>query len=41
MTTGAISTKPAKVHPWVKGIQVCSNEEQFNSDKVDNEFFFS
>ena len=27
------------MHPWVKGIQVCSNEEPFNSHKVDNEFF--
>ena len=40
-TTGPISTKPATVHPWVKGIQVCSNEEQFNSYKVNNESFFS
>ena len=38
-TTGPNSTKPATVHPWVKVIQVCSNEELFNSHKVDNEFF--
>ena len=33
-TTGPISTKLATVHPWVKGIQVCSNEEPFNPHKV-------
>ena len=38
-TTGPISTKPDTVHPWVKGIQVCSNEEPFNSHKVNNELF--
>ena len=28
-------------HPWVKGIQVCSNVEPFkNSHKVNNVFFF-
>ena len=26
-------------HPWVKGIQVCSNGEPFNSQKVDMVFF--
>ena len=25
-TTGPISTKHSTKHPWVKGIQVCSNE---------------
>ena len=25
-TTGPISTKLGTKHPWVKGIQVCSNE---------------
>ena len=25
-------------HPWVKGIQVCSNEEPFTSQKVKNGF---
>ena len=25
-TTGSISTKLGTKHPWVKGIQVCSNE---------------
>ena len=32
---------PRTVHPWVKGIQVCSKEEPFNSHKVNNEEFFS
>ena len=35
-----ISTKFGTKHPWVNGIQVCSNEEPFNSHKVDNGFFF-
>ena len=26
------------MHPWVKGIQVCSNEEPSNSHKVNNKF---
>ena len=26
-------------HPWVKGIQVCSIEEPFNSHTVNNVFF--
>ena len=38
-TTGPISTKFGAKHPWVKMIQVCSNEEPFNSNKVDNGFF--
>ena len=29
--TGPISTKFGTKHPWVNGIQVCSNEEPFNS----------
>ena len=37
-TTGPISTKLGTKHHWVKGIQVCSNEEPLNSHKV-NEFF--
>ena len=31
-----IGTEP----PWVKGIQVCSNEEPFNSHKDNDGFFF-
>ena len=27
------------MHYWVKGIKVCSNEELFSSQKVDNGFF--
>ena len=23
-------------HPWVKGVQVCSNEESFSSHKINN-----
>ena len=34
-----ISTKFGTKHPWANGIQVCSNEEPFNSHKVDNGFF--
>ena len=26
------------MHPWVKGIEVCLNEEPFNSHKVNNVF---
>ena len=37
--SGPISTKLGTKHPWVKGIQVCSNEEPFNSHKVNNGFF--
>ena len=33
-TTGPISTNLGTKHPWVKGIQVCSNEEPINSHKV-------
>ena len=33
-TTEPISTKSGTMHPWVKGIQVCSNEEPINSHKV-------
>ena len=38
-TAGPISTKFGAKHPLVKGIQVCSNEEPFNSHKVDNGLF--
>ena len=38
-TAGPISTKFGAKHPWVKRIQVCSNEKQFNSNKVNNCFF--
>ena len=38
-TTGPISTKIGTKHPWVKGIQVCSNEEPFNSSQIDSVFF--
>ena len=38
-TAGSISNIPATVHPWVKGIQVCSNEDPLSSHKVDNELF--
>ena len=38
-TIGQMSTKPATMHLWVKGIQVCSNEEPFKCHKGDNEFF--
>ena len=38
-TTGPISTKPATMHPWTKGIEICSNEELFNCHKVDNGVF--
>ena len=40
-TTGPISTKFGTKHPWVKLIQVRSNVEPFNSQKVDNGFFSS
>ena len=39
LTTGPISTQPATVHPWVKGIQVCSNEDPLSSHKVDNKIY--
>ena len=35
-TTGTISTKFDTMHPWVKGIQVCSNEEPYPFPKGDN-----
>ena len=38
-TNGPISTKLGTKHHWVKGIQVCSNEEPFNSHKDNNGFF--
>ena len=37
-TTGLISTKFGTKHLWMKGIQVCSNEES-NSKKADNVSF--
>ena len=37
-TTGPISTKLCTKHPWMKEIQVCSNEEPFNSHKDNNVF---
>ena len=37
--TEPISPKLGTKHPWVKGIQVYSNEEPFNSIKGNNEFF--
>ena len=40
-TTEPISTKLGTKHPWVKGIQVSSNEEKLNSHKVNNVFFSS
>ena len=33
-----ISTKLGTMHPWMKGIQVCSNEP-LNDHKVNNGFF--
>ena len=38
-TDGPISTKLGTYHPWVKGIQVCSNEEPIKSPKINNVFF--
>ena len=38
-TTEPISTKLWTKHPWMRGIQVSSNEEPINSDKVNNVFF--
>ena len=38
-TTGPISTRLGRMHPWVMGIEVCSNEEQIKSHKVNNVFF--
>ena len=38
-TTGSFSNKLDTKHPWVKGIQICSNEEPFNSHKVNNGCF--
>ena len=35
-TTEPISIKFVTKHPWVKGIQVCSNEELINSHKINN-----
>ena len=37
-TTGPILTQLGTKHPWVKGIQVCSNEEPINSQLI---MFFS
>ena len=38
---GSISIRFGINHPWVKGIQVCSNEEPLNSYEVNNGFFSS
>ena len=38
ITTGPISTKFGTKHPLVMGIQGCSNEEPFNSHKVNYVF---
>ena len=35
-TTGPISTKLSTKHPWLKGIQVCSNEGPRPSPRGDN-----
>ena len=35
-TTGPISTKLGTKHPWVEGIQVCSNERPRPSTRGDN-----
>ena len=35
-TTGPISTKLGTMHPWVKGFQVCSNEEPHPFPRGDN-----
>ena len=40
-TAELISTKLGTMHPWMKGIQVCSNEEQLNSHKVKDGVFSS
>ena len=40
-TTWSILANFGTKHPWVKGIQVYSNEETFYSHKVDNGIFFS
>ena len=39
-TAEPISTKLCIKHPWMKGIQVYSNEEPINSHKVNKGFFF-
>ena len=38
-TTGIVSTKLGTKHRLVKGIEICSNKEPFNSQKEDNGFF--
>ena len=35
-TTGTVSTKLGTKYPWVKGIQVCSNEGPRPSQRGDN-----
>jgi hypothetical protein len=35
-TTGPFSTKLGRKHPWVKGIQVCSNDEHWSFPRGDN-----
>ena len=36
-----VSTKLGTIHLWLKGIQVCTNEELFNSHRWIMDFFFS
>ena len=38
-TSEPISTKFGKKHPWLKGIQVCSNKEPFTSHIINNWLF--
>ena len=38
-TAGPISTKFGTKHPWVEGIESCSNEESLNFHKLSNGFF--
>ena len=38
---GPISTKLGTKHPWVKGIQVLTDRELFNSQIGDNVLFLS
>jgi hypothetical protein len=35
-TTGLILTRLGTTHPWGKGIQICSNEEDCLSPRGDN-----
>ena len=40
-TARLLSNKLGTLHPWMKGIQVCSNEQPLNSHQVNNGFFSS